>query len=48
VARYIAEKLKILKDFGIVLNEEQLAHLYLLNNECEIDRYIRPIIIESL
>lgn len=48
MSEYIKEKIKVLRDFDIKLDRRQLQHVKSLKNEYEIDRYIRPIILETL
>lgn len=37
--RYIREKVKAYKDFGIRFNEEQIAYMHSLKNEIQVDNY---------
>jgi len=48
IETYIKEKINVLKDFGISLSQEQLAHIETLPNEYAIDRHVRLIILRAL
>lgn len=43
---YILEKLKILKQLGVEMTEDRLAHIWACDSEWSVDRYARKLIIE--
>lgn len=44
--KYIQEKLKILKQLGIEMTEDRLAHIWACQSEWAVDRYARELICE--
>lgn len=42
--KYIEEKLKILKQLDIPMDEERLAHIWACESEWAVDRYARKLI----
>lgn len=47
-ARYIEQKLKVLKDFCIKPKKKDKEKLYACNSEIEVDQICRRIIMEGL
>lgn len=45
VKTYIEEKIKILGELGIRLNDVQLDHIWSLRTEIAVDRYARDLIL---
>lgn len=45
---YIEEKLEILREMCIFLSREQIAHMYSLTSELEIDNYAHDLIMKGL
>jgi ferritin len=45
---YVTEKIEVLKDFGVILDNNQLLHIESLSSEVAIDNYVRPIIYKNL
>lgn len=44
---YIGEKIKLLKDFGIRLNNDQLAHIMSLKTEIAVDNFAHDLLKPS-
>ena len=45
--QYIKEKIKILKQFGITLNSEQLEHIRSLKTEIAVDNFAHDLLKPS-
>ena len=43
---YINEKIKLLKELKIKINDEQIEHLYSLTNEIAVDNFVHDIITD--
>ena len=44
---YIKEKIKLLKDFKIHLNKQQLKHIKSLKTEIQVDNYAHDLIFKG-
>lgn len=42
--KYIKEKISVLKDFGIILTDEQLKHIRSLKTEIAVDNFAHDIL----
>ena len=45
---YIRKKLKVLRDFRVVLSDAELRHLKSLQQESDIDRFARELILKAI
>ena len=47
MSRYVKEKIKLLNELGINLNDSQLSHIVSLPNEIQVDNYAHDLIFGS-
>ena len=42
--KYVKEKIKVLKEFGVKLTKEQIEHMYSLSSEIAVDNFARDLL----
>jgi hypothetical protein len=46
LSRYVREKIVVLRQLGIVVDEDQIKHMKSLKNEIQVDNYAHDLIMK--